>query len=756
MLKKFGYLILLIANIAFSQKNEPVPLGNWRIHLNYQNVNQMAEVGDKIYCATSNGLFSYSRNGGNTERLSPINGFNGYDVNTLHYVENKDLLLIAYNGGTLEILQGNIITQNEDIKRKTIIGDKRINHINSVGDYAYFSTSFGLLEYNLLKNEFKNSYLNIGPGGTQIEVFSSAILHDSIFVCTKLGILKGSLSPSVNLSDFNNWTFSKTATINSSYIASFNGHLYTAIDSQLLVYQQGSWSSYEPGNKLIISNINVFHNQLIIGVYSKHIINEDAQGNKTYSNVNILNYCIIDKNNEYWYASPFNGLVSKSGSSEINFYPNGPHSTDNFSFINADNKIYCTAGSFSSTTYAPSFNVNRYYSFDNFNWVDDQSSNLTQNFFDYTYMAYNKNNSQLYMATHTRGIAVLQNGVPIKVYDTLNSPLKNRNNQFCIISGLAFDKGNNLWVSNFDTDSSLLQLSNKGVWSKYRIPVKQAGPIAIDDRNNKWVITPRTGSSTGVVFFSDRGTVTKTDDIAIALNNNKGNGALPSSTITALAFTKDGELLVGSDQGYGRIRSPNSILTGGNYDFERIIVSVEAGTNLGGYLLGSEYINCITLDGADRRWVGTNNGAWLIDKDGETILQHFTIDNSPLLSNNVNCIGIYNNTGEVFMGTDKGVVSYRSDALPESKDLKSIVIYPNPVRPDFDGDIAITGLENNTLVKITDINGQLVYQTNSNGGMATWNCRTFDGTRPATGVYLAFCINSDGSQTGLGKILFIK
>jgi hypothetical protein len=205
------------------------------------------------------------------------------------------------------------------------------------------------------------------------------------------------------------------------------------------------------------------------------------------------------------------------------------------------------------------------------------------------------------------------------------------------------------------------------------------------------------------------------------------------------------------------VRNPgNAFNTTGSYDCERIIISVDPNSNLGGYLLGSEIIYCITIDGADRRWFGTNNGAWLIDSDGETILQHFTTDNSPLMSNNVQSIGIMESTGEVFFGTEEGMVSYRSDALPSPRNMQKLTIFPNPVKPDFTGEVAITGMPDNSLVKITDINGALVYQAYSNGGMATWNCLTFDGQRPSTGVYLAFCINQDGTETEVGKILFIK
>ncbi|MES2617965.1 MAG: hypothetical protein V4613_08800 [Bacteroidota bacterium] len=746
--------IFVLLTLNLFADNKPVPVGNWRVHLNYQDVRQIAEVGTKIYCASKNGLFVYNKDGGATERLSPINGFYGYAVDALHYSEAQQTLLIAYSDGVVEMLKGNTITRNMDIKRKTIVGDKTIYSINSSGSFAYFSTSYGILEYNYLKNEFRNWYENIGPGGSKLPVFSTAILHDTLFATTTIGILQGSLSPSVNLSNFGSWTMSRTSLIRSKHIASFNDNLFAESDSLLLKYSNGTWSLFEPDSGYIISNINVMHDKLIVGVYGKHIITLDKNNAKTYTNVNELNQCLLDADNGYWHAHKANGLVAMAPGGNINFYPNGPGAPDNFAFLNAYGKLYCTAGAFSVTTYAPAFNNNRYYSFDNYNWENCPRLELTDTLYDFTYMAYNQNNKRLYIATHSKGLVQLDNGVATKVYNNSNSPLAKRANLFCIVSGLALDKNNNLWMSNYDVDSPMLQLSNKGVWSRYKLPSQAPGAIHVDSKNNKWIITPR--SNTGMVFLNDKGTPTKADDVILPITTSKGNGNLPSNFVTAIAFTKGGEMVVGTDLGYGRIRTPGNIATGGNFDFERIIVSVEEGTSLGGYLLEKEYINCITIDGADRRWIGTNNGAWLLDSDGETILQHFTKDNSPLLSDNVLSIGIMESSGEVFFGTDLGIISYRSNALSESKNLTEIKIYPNPVRPDFDGDIAITGLKDNTLVKITDINGLLVYQTYSNGGMATWNCRTFDGTRPATGVYLAFCVTEDGGETGLGKILFIK
>ncbi|MDP2175328.1 MAG: hypothetical protein Q8K70_05385 [Bacteroidota bacterium] len=746
---------LLISFLGFGNilaQNSPVALGQWRIHFPYNHVKAFAETKQKFYAAGLHGMFTINKADGATERLSPINGFSGYEVDVIKYDFPSDILILAYRDCKIEIIKNNRIEKNDDIFRKTIISEKKINHINIVGNIAYLSTSFGLLELNIEKNEIRNSYQNIGPGGTVIPVNASAILNDSLYLSTNSGIIRGKIASNVNLADFNNWYSSKTAIYKSSHLASFNQKLYAELDSQMYVYENKSWQLFEPDQKAIVTNIDVFHNKLLIGVYSKHIITVDLANIKTYKGVNVLNRCLIDENGLYWYSSPQNGLVLQHPDNEINYFPNGPFNINAYQMLNAYNQFWVMGGTFRETNYAPNFTLNGYYVFDNFSWRNaDMNNPVLLNTYDYTLASYQKSLNRLYVGTHGTGVIQFSNGLPQKVWNETNSPLKKRGALYNIITGLSSDKNNNLWVSNYDVDSTLLQLTSKGEWISYKLPISKNTRLIIDSRNNKWMAS----SGEGIVVYNDNNTPNKADDVAIRITNNKGNGNLPTNNVNDIAFTESGELLIGTDQGFVRIRTPNNVFSNGNYDAERIIVSVEQGSTLGGYILETERINCIVVDGGNRRWFGTDKGAWLYDKDGTTLIHQFTKTNSPLPSDNVLSIGIDETTGEVFFGTDKGLISFRADAQEAAKNFENIKIYPNPVKPDFDGDIAISGLMDNTLVKITDINGALVYQTFSNGGMATWNCRTLGGYRPSTGVYLVFCLSSDGKESEVGKILFI-
>lgn len=743
-------LLLLVCNSLLYAASDPVPVGQWRIHLPYNNVDAIAEAGTKIYAAAAYGMFVFNRADGNAERLSPANGLIGYRVQTLKYDESSSTLIIAYNNGRIQFLREKGGDKNDDIFNKTIVGTKTIHHIFVINNLAYLSTSFGLLEMDLAKNEIPNSYSSFDSLGT-IEVFSSCIANDSIYISTPKGIFAG--SPNDNLNNREKWRLVRVATKGSRHIAAYNGNLYAEVDSQLLVYENKSWRQYIPESQIGITNIDVRHGKLIIGVYGKYIITYNGT-DSSHKQVKFINRCLLDQNGNYWYSSPGNGLVEITPNGESPVYPNGPRDISAYQFLNAYDKLWVMPGSFQATTYAQNYNYSRYYNFDNFTWVNAPDNPITNPLYDITVGSFQKQNGRLYLGSHGKGLLRMDNGVPVKVYDETNSPLELRAGFATVVTGLASDAKNNLWISNYEVDSALHMLTPSGVWYSYQLPVSQAGKIVIDSKGNKWILTPR--ANIGMMVFNDHGTPADPgDDVVVSLNSSKGSGNLPSISVNDIAFTKTGELLVGTDAGFVRIRNPQNVFNGGNFDAERIIISVEQGTNLGGYLLGDEIIYCITLDGADRRWIGTNKGAWLYDSDGETLLKHFTADNSPLMSDNVLHIGIMESTGEVFFGTDQGIASYRGDAMPPTKSIDKLTIFPNPVRPEFDGNIAITGLPDNSLVKITDINGALVYQTFSNGGMATWNCRTFSGERPSTGVYLTFCINPDGSETQVGKILFI-
>ena len=199
--------------------------------------------------------------------------------------------------------------------------------------------------------------------------------------------------------------------------------------------------------------------------------------------------------------------------------------------------------------------------------------------------------------------------------------------------------------------------------------------------------------------------------------------------------------------------NPENIFNGGDYDAQQILVEVDGYVE---YLLTNETVTTIAVDEANRKWLGTQSaGLFLVSEDGTEQVHHFTAENSPLLSNNIVDVKINHFSGEVYIATAKGLISYFSDATEGSLNHENVIVYPNPVRPEYTGTIAIKGLVQDADIKITDLNGILVHETQALGGQAVWDGKNGYGDRVQTGVYLVFSTNATGTETNVAKILFV-
>jgi hypothetical protein len=287
-------------------------------------------------------------------------------------------------------------------------------------------------------------------------------------------------------------------------------------------------------------------------------------------------------------------------------------------------------------------------------------------------------------------------------------------------------------------------LRTDGTWEKYSFPGLGgvfAGELLIDSYNQKWI------------NFYGNGTLVVFDDQTSKARLIHADH-LPSGDVRSIVEDKDGQVWIGTALGIGVFYSAASMLddlSDSTVRAEQILIEQDGHTQ---YLLATETVTALAVDGANRKWCGTENGGvFLMSADGTTQLQHFTEENSPLLSNTITGIAINDRTGEVFFGTDKGIVSYRGDATAGGETCDGYLVFPNPVKHDYHGPIAISGLVDNADVRITDISGTLVFHTKANGGEATWNGNNFKGERAHSGVYLIYATNDDGSATCVTKVL---
>ena len=329
------------------------------------------------------------------------------------------------------------------------------------------------------------------------------------------------------------------------------------------------------------------------------------------------------------------------------------------------------------------------------------------------------------------------------------------------LAGMTLDASNNLWVTTYTSPVNELYIKEKssGNWYKIHVnvprnPTNDGGPIVVDDAGEAWYVCDY---GEGVIAYNTNNTFGDvSDDSYRHLNTGIGSGNLPSNNCFSIAKDLSGDIWIGTDNGIGIVYQTTSCIAN-NCDAVIPIVQYDA---YAGYLFSGENVRAIVVDGANRKWVGTDNGVWLLSPDASTIIYRFTVDNSPLPSNRIQSIAIDKVTGDVYFGTDQGLVSFRSTATQGGDTNHNVMIFPNPVQKGYTGTIAISGLVANADVRITDIDGQLVFKTTAFGGQAIWNGVDYKGHRPQSGVYLVYVTNTDnsgaGTQTYVGKIVFIQ
>jgi hypothetical protein len=240
-----------------------------------------------------------------------------------------------------------------------------------------------------------------------------------------------------------------------------------------------------------------------------------------------------------------------------------------------------------------------------------------------------------------------------------------------------------------------------------------------------------------------------------AIPFSKGSGGLPSSTVYAIAKDRKGDIWVGTDKGVATFSDPGSAFTaGGNSSFST--PNVTRGPGKGFAALGDDIVRAIAIDGANRKWFGTDRGLWLFNETGDEGLLNFTTANSPLPSNRIMDIAVNDRTGEVFVATDAGVVAYRGTATVTEGKPECAKVTPNPVRTNFTGEVGVSGLANNAIIKITDVTGKLVYQTRANGGTVTWNLADYNGRKVQSGVYLVLTSDGQGQNGCIAKVAVIR
>lgn len=758
------------ASAVLGQQPIP-PIGYWREHLPYNSAMDVTAGDGKVYCATPYSLFTVNIADNLVERWSRVTGLNETGISTIQYDQAEKKLFIAYNNSNIDIIYRNDIYNIPDIKRDNIIGNKNIYNIYPFQKNYYLSTGLGVVVIDGEKYEVKDSWF-IGNGGNQVKVNGFTSDGNFFYAATDEGLKKAPMN-SINLADYANW---QVLSGSNGLPAGVCNNVMTIAnkvivhkDDSLFVQNGAVWSLFYTDTWPFVSS-NTSENKIqlcerqLSGISRVVILNADGTTNRTLANVGAVSFPrkAILFNNDPWVADQFACLSHFGASLSYEQYSlNSPQATASGEMAVHNNTFYATAGSVNDA-WNYQFNGDGIYSFSEGRWTNTNRYQYAQidSLLDYITIAIDPVDGTTWAGSFGGGLLHVKPGPVFEIFKqnvigpTVGDPGSYR------VSGLAFDRENNLWVSNFGSVQPLRVRRNDGSWKNYSLPFTIAenalSQIIVDDNNYKWIVSPK---GNGLLCFDHGNDLDNTtDDRWRRFGGGTGNGGLPTSEVLCVAKDKSGFIWVGTTDGIGVIQCPQETFTSSSC--EAILPIVPFG-NFAGFLFKGQEVRSIAVDGADRKWVATKNGVFLISAEGEKVIYQFKEDNSPLLSSDVKQIAIDGKTGEVYFATLKGICSFRSTATEGGETNENVLVFPNPVPPGFSGTIGIRGLVNNAIVKITELDGRLVYQTRALGGQAVWDGRNYKGQKISSGVYLVL-VSDDGSS-GAGrkeriatKIFFIQ
>lgn len=788
MSTKWLFRFLVLLTVGAVSQNDLKPF-QWRDHLPYNSIKSVTSQGNTIYAVANECVFSYNKSDNSFSRFNKVTGLSDVNATLVKNNPYNNTLFIVYENSNIDIIKNGVIYNVSDIKRKQNIGNKTIINITFFGKLAYIACGFGIVVYDTDILEIKDTYV-IGSGGSPEKVYEVAINNGTIYAATQNGLKSAPLN-SPNLSNFQNWSIVgglPSGPYNT--VTTLNGKVYTnwsrlIQSNNTVVYQDTiyefngtAWSKYLPKwNYYSISKLAGYEqlNQLVI-IDQWGFEAFDQNGNRLITLWDLTPFAPDYKFNDvmpdpsdagwYWGAFLSSGLIKFTGipgdvkvGSYSKYEINGPLFSMAGSMAIKDKRVIVAPsnigdGVFNNyTTCGP-------YSFSEGVWKNLRARVNPPLIFDINSVCFDKNdNTHFFAASLNNGICEYLNDSLINQFTCQNTPVIGCASTFSVtnVTGLATDEDNNLYCAISENSKLLAVRKNDGTWISLNFGfVAGSGPktgkVMVDKNNQVWVIA----KSTGMFVYRNGGNFPNPNSSNTKkLTTTVNNGGLPSLELYCMAEDKEGDIWVGTDKGVTVFYNPENIFSStSGWDAQQIFITQDDKTQI---LLETEIVTSIAVDGANNKWIGTRyNGLYCFSPNGQKLLYHFTFNNSPLFSNSIIDVKVDSKTGEVFIISERGMQSFQNVVIDGFEHFEDVYAYPNPVKPGFDGPVLIHGMISGSNVKIVDVAGNLVYETTSKGGQASWNAKNFRGERVASGVYLVLCATPAGEEKTITKILVLN
>ena len=771
----FSFLFL----VAFPQ----VGPRSWQDHLGLNNCNSISKLNGKMYASNYNGILKINPEDFSVEKINKINGLNDVGIRLLRTNPNNNKLLVIYDNSNIDVIYGDDEIKNySDIKLKVLSGKKIINEVTFKDQFAYLACGFGIVVFDTEKLEVKETFI-IGPNGTNLEVYQVALNDSLIFAATPNGLYKSNYKTQI-LNNFNNWKLVSPPNLPTgavSGVVSVQGKIITAyspwknnsavlLQDTLYVLSNNVWSKlFSTPSQMTVRKLSFVNNNYfsIIDQFGLLVLDITTLGIKNY--VTAVNdkpsYNPVDAyfdvyfgNYSYWVADRINGAFQTYGSNP--FYSqnlvktNGTNSylVSNIDVFEGQVAVSPSPPDQGGGTQYIREGINIYKE-DNWSYIKafDLSNaevlDINCVYFD------RKDKTRMYASSWFAGLLEYKNNNLVAVYNASNSPMPEVYPGAARCSGMAMDNSGNLWFANSDSKNFLTVKKKDGSFQNFTFDAPRfTRKIFVDKNNYVWALHERQG---GITVFKHNNFSTPALNVNYkVLTKDVGNGNLESNSVYSIAEDKDGKIWIGTDAGIRVFYNPTNIFNGSNFDGQPIKIIQDGNVEL---LLDKEVITAIVVDGANNKWVGTRDGGlYCFSPDGLTQLYHFTKETSPLFSNTIVDVNYDKVSGDVFIGTDLGLQSFRSVIIEGEEKYSDVFAYPNPVRSNYPGTVFIRGLIDNSVVKIVDLNGNLVWESKSQGGQIEWPVKNLSGNRAPSGVYIVYATTTNGEQRAVSKILVIN
>lgn len=763
-LRILASIVLLVSCVTAAAQ---LATGEWRAYPAFHDATKSVRAFTRIYVLSEGSLYYYSPSDNSVRTYDKVTTLSDSNIADMVYCSAEKAILLCYSNGNIDFLYADDDIYNVTDLKNSTLPDKTVHEVRLYGNKAYISTNSGIIQLDISKKVISETY-------RATDVYSSVILDNTLFYTNEEGIWKGSLAD--NLLDSSKWTLIEDRT---QFLK-----LYSFDNCLLAVSRGKGLFNVKYRNKSIsLLETDVLHHCICdsrLFVYEQDtlkIFSSLDSFQKYFTDCTIKD--VIQEGNSFWVSCGNDGLQKCSIKdnnivfSKTSIIPDSPQ-YNYFDFMNIinDEKLLVAGGSLNYT--GRDYEGTLMYMKDN-TWYNFQNEGIGQitglPYINITSVAEDPKQSEHYYAGSARhGLYEFFDRKFHKLWTFDNSPLEtilpNDRNPYDYVSvdGLQYDYDGNLWMFNNEVDTIIRIMKPDGSWTSLYYPEIAGMPsfkqFLFDSNGMIW--TASTFKRPGLFCFDTNGTLEDASDDRHAFSGstftNQDGVAVTINQIYFIEKDLDGMMWIGTDKGIFTLDSPESFLTERSHTFRRIKVPRNDGTNTADYLLSNVYTTAICVDFGNRKWIGTmNNGLFLIDRDNITTLRHFTTDNSPLISNSILNIKANGETGEVYIGTDEGLIIYGSDAVRAKETLKksNVTVYPNPVLPEYENMVTFKGFSNNCTIKILNQSGRVVHEGISNGGAYSWNCSNGNGRVPS-GVYFVMAIDEDQSTSIVARFVVIR